>query len=82
MKYILVGLRDGQKSLNVPFVLLMMIALPLLLGGTLIVVAWVVLGEFDIWPGVYGAFFGLALVLWGILSGLRRRKDKLPDLDG
>lgn len=81
MKYVFVGLRDGQKSLNIPFILLITVVLCVFLGATTIAVGWYVRGELQLGYGLYGIYFGLGIVVWGILGGMMSRKKKLPRLD-
>lgn len=81
MKTVFVGLRNGQKSLNLPYIGLLSLVLPLLLGVAMEVAIFVSTRKFSLTLFLYGAFLGFGIVAMGIVREMFTRKEKLKSLD-
>jgi len=81
MKTVFVGLRQGEKSLNIPYIIVMALALPAVFATMFSALTYYAMGALSGPIVAYGAVMGLIFVMVGILSGMMARKKNLKELD-
>ena len=81
MKTVFVGLRNGEKSLNIPYIVVMVLALPFFLAAMISGLFYSATGGLSGPVAAYGAVLGLGIVMVGILSGMMAKKKNLKELD-